>query len=165
MRRASVSRRGAVVGALAVAAAIPGSAARGQPGFPNQPVRLLLPQGPGSGGDTVARILSDAVSRELGQPLVIESRPGANGLVAINALKQSRPDGHTLLLSGVSQLSFNPHLYANLPYDPVRDFTYVAPVTDTPFVLIASRRSGIASVAELLAQARAEPGRGTHPSA
>jgi tripartite-type tricarboxylate transporter receptor subunit TctC len=165
MRRAPVGRRGAVVGALVAATAIPGPAARGQPAFPNQPVRLLLPQGPGSGGDTVARIMSDAVSRELGQPLVIESRPGANGLVAINALKQSRPDGHTLLLSGVSQLSFNPHLYANLGYDPVRDFTYVAPVTDTPFVLVASRRSGITSMRDLVAQARARPGEVTYASA
>ena len=86
MTHPKVSRRAALMAGLGAGAALPG-AARGQsPAFPNQPVRLLLPQGPGSGGDTVARILADTVSRELGQPLVLESRPGANGLVAINAL-------------------------------------------------------------------------------
>ena len=162
-RRPAIGRRTAVLAGFG--AALAGSAATGQPAFPNQPVRLVLPQGPGSGGDTVARILADPVSRELGQPLVLESRPGANGLIAINALKQARADGHTLLLSGVSQLSFNPHLYANLAYDPVRDFTYVAPVTDTPFVLVASRQSGMASVRDFVAQARARPGEVTYATA
>lgn len=164
MSSARIARRAAITSALG-AAAIAGSAAHGQSAFPNAPVRLLLPQGPGSGGDTVARILSDAVSRELGQPLVIESRPGANGLVAINALKQARADGHTLLLSGVSQLSFNPHLYANPGYDVARDFTYVAPVTDTPFVVLASKRSGLASMGDLIAAARARPGELTYGTA
>jgi tripartite-type tricarboxylate transporter receptor subunit TctC len=164
MTCSAIGRRAAVAAGLGAGVAL-SEAARGQSAFPSQPVRLLLPQGPGSGGDTVARILADAVSRGLGQPLVLESRPGANGLVAINALKQARPDGHTLLLSGVSQLSFNPHLYPNLGYDPARDFTYVAPVTDTPFVLVASRRSGVASVQDLVARARARPGEVTYASA
>jgi len=161
----AMSRRAALAAGLGAGAARPGAAHGQSSAFPNQPVRLLLPQGPGSGGDTVARLLADVVSRELGQPLVLESRPGANGLVAIGALKQARADGHTLLLSGVSQLSFNPHLYPNLPYDPARDFTYVAPVTDTPFVLIASRRSGVATVQDFVSQARARPGEVTYASA
>jgi tripartite-type tricarboxylate transporter receptor subunit TctC len=148
-----------------VSAAATCGVARAQGGFPSQPVRIVLPQPPGSANDAVARIIAEPMARVLGQPVVIDNRPGANGTVAVNFLKQQRPDGHTLLLSGVSQLSFNPHLYPNLPYDPVRDFTYVAPVTDAPFILLASRRSGIASVAELLARARAEPGRVTYASA
>ena len=133
--------------------------------FPTQPVRMVLPQPPGSANDAVARIISEPMARALGQPVVIDNRPGANGTVAVNFLKQQRADGHTVLLSGVSQLSFNPNLYANLPYDAVRDFSYIAPVTDAPFILLASRRSGIASVAQLLARARAEPGRITYASA
>eukprot|EP01031_Cornospumella_fuschlensis_P051044 gene51044-biopygen40998 len=120
---------------------------------------MLLPQPPGSANDTVARIIAEPMGRVLGQPVIIENRPGANGMVAINLLKQQAPDGTAMLLSGVSQLSFNPHLYPNLPYDAVRDFTYVAPVTDAPFILIASKRSGITTVAQLLERARAEPGR------
>ncbi|MDI3306288.1 MAG: tripartite tricarboxylate transporter substrate binding protein [Acetobacteraceae bacterium] len=157
-----LTRRG--LAALALIAA-EGGAARAQPGFPNRPVRMVLPQPPGSANDAVARIIAEPMSQALGQPVVVDNRPGANGTVAVNFLKQQPADGHTLLLSGVSQLSFNPHLYPNLPYDPVRDFTYVAPVTDAPFILIASRRSGITSVAQLLDRARAEPGRITYASA
>ena len=156
----TLSRR--ALGALALASA---GAAQAQPAFPTQPVRMVLPQPPGSANDAVARIVSEPMARALGQPVVIDNRPGANGTVAINFLKQQRPDGYTLLLPGVSQLSFNPHLYPNLPYDVARDFTYVAPVTDAPFILLASKRSGIASVAQLLERARAEPGRITYASA
>lgn len=158
----NLTRRG--LAALALIAA--GSrAARAEAGFPNRPVRMVLPQPPGSANDVVARIIAEPMAQALGQPVVVDNRPGANGTVAVNFLKQQPADGHTLLLSGVSQLSFNPHLYPNLPYDPVRDFTYVAPVTDAPFILIASRRSGITSVAQLLDRARAEPGRITYASA
>jgi len=147
---------------LALPLAAPAAA---QTPFPARPLRMILPQPPGSANDAVARIISEPLSRAIGQPVVIENRPGANGMVAINQLRQQPPDGTALLLAGVSQLSFNPHLYPNLPYDPVRDFTYVAPVTDAPFILIASRRSGITSVAQLLERARAEPGRITYASA
>lgn len=156
----TVSRR--AIAALPIVAA---GTARAQGAFPTQPIRMVLPQPPGSANDAVARIIAEPMSRALGQPVVVDNRPGANGTVAINFLKQQRPDGYTLLLPGVSQLSFNPHLYPNLPYDVTRDFTYVAPVTDAPFILFASRRSGITSVAELLDRARAEPGRITFASA
>lgn len=151
------------LGALALSTLAPASRAQG--GFPNQPVRMVLPQPPGSANDTVARIIAEPMARSLGQPVVVDNRPGANGTVAINFLKQQRPDGYTLLLPGVSQLSFNPHLYPNLTYDVERDFTYVAPVTDAPFILLASKRSGITTVAQLLERARAEPGRLTYASA
>ena len=157
-------QRRALLATLALAGTAP-ARAQAPPGFPARPLRMLLPQPPGSANDAVARIIAEPMARVLGQPVVVENRPGANGTVAVNALKQAPADGHTLLLSGVSQLSFNPHLYPNLPYDAVRDFTYVAPVTDAPFILLASRRSGIASVEALLARARAEPGRLTYASA
>lgn len=117
-------------------------------------LRVLLPQPPGSSNDMVARIMQDPLGAALRQTVVVDNRPGANGAVAIGALRQSRNDGQTLLLTGVSQLAFNPHLFRNLPYDVQRDFTIVAPVTDTPFVLIASRRSGITSVSGLVEAAR-----------
>ena len=117
-------------------------------------LRLILPQPPGSSNDMVARIIQEPMSVALRQPVVIENRPGANGAVAVNALKQARNDGQTLLITGVSQLAFNPHLYRALPYDVARDFTMIAPLTDTPFVLIASKRSGIATLAQLREAAR-----------
>jgi tripartite-type tricarboxylate transporter receptor subunit TctC len=100
-----------------------------------QALRVIIPQPPGGATDVLARLLSEPLSRALERPVVVENRPGANGIVAISALRQSRPDGGALLLGGVSIFSFNPNLYPSLPYDPWRDFTWIAPVADTPFVV------------------------------
>jgi tripartite-type tricarboxylate transporter receptor subunit TctC len=112
----------------------------------------------------LARLLAEPMSRSLGQPITVDNRGGANGAVAVNALKSMRNDGSAILLGGVSLFSFNPNLYSNLPYDAARDFTYIAPVVATALVLIASRRSGITSVAQLVDSARAEPERLTFAS-
>ena len=130
-----------------------------------QALHVIIPQPPGGATDVLARLLSEPLSRALERPVVVENRPGANGIVSINALRQSRPDGGTLLLGGVSIFSFNPNLYPNLPYDPWRDFAWIAPVADTPFVLVAGRRTGIASMPRLLERARALPEGVTYGSA
>jgi tripartite-type tricarboxylate transporter receptor subunit TctC len=158
-------RRAATLIALNLAALAATDTAQGQGTFPSQPVRLVVPQSAGSGGDIVARLLADPLARALGQPVVVDNKPGANGVVATNYLKQQRADGHTVMLAGVSMMSFNPHLYRDLAYDPLRDFTYLAPVVDTPFVLVASRRSGITSLAQLIERAKARPDELTFSSA
>jgi len=129
------------------------------------PLRIIIPQPPGGATDILARLLQEPLSRELGRGVVIENRPGANGIVAVNALRQSRPDGGTILLGGVSLFSFNPVLYPSLPYDPWRDFSWIAPIANTPFVIVAGRRSGITSMAQLVERARAQPERLTFGSA
>lgn len=129
------------------------------------PLRIIIPQPPGGATDILARILQEPLARELGRPVVIENRPGANGIVAINALRQSRGDGSAVLLGGVSIFAFNPVLYPNLAYDPWRDFSWIAPIADTPFVIVASRRSGITTMAQLVERARAQPERITYGSA
>ncbi|MCW8085525.1 Bug family tripartite tricarboxylate transporter substrate binding protein [Sabulicella glaciei] len=139
--------------------------AQGSTGFPSQPIRLIVPLAAGTLTDTIARLLAEPMARDLGQPVVVENRGGANGNVAASHLKQQRPDGHAVLLSGVSMFAFNPFLYPSLAYDPARDFTYVAPVVDTPFMLVASRQSGITTVAQFLERARARPGELTFASA
>ncbi|MES2711709.1 MAG: tripartite tricarboxylate transporter substrate binding protein [Pseudomonadota bacterium] len=131
---------------------------------PRGPLRLIVPQPPGGAADALARLLADPMARSLGRPIVVDNRAGANGTVAVNALKSMRNDGSAILLGGVSLFSFNPNLYSNLPYDAARDFTYIAPVVETALVLIASRRSGITSVAQLVERARAEPERLTYAS-
>jgi len=128
-------------------------------------LRIIIPQPPGGATDILARLLQEPLSRELGRGVVIENRPGANGIVAVNALRQSRPDGGTILLGGVSLFSFNPVLYPSLPYDPWRDFSWIAPIANTPFVIVAGRRSGITSMAQLVERARAQPERLTFGSA
>ena len=122
-----------------------------------QTLRVIIPQPPGGATDVLARLLSKPLSRALERPVVVENRPGANGILAINALRQSRPDGGTVLLGGVSIFSFNPNLYPSLPYDPWRDFAWIAPVADTPFVVVAGRRTRIANMAGLLERVRARP--------
>lgn len=147
-------RRALVLGAGAALLAAP---ALGQSPFPSQPVRMLVPLAAGTLTDIIARLLNEPMARALGQPVIVDNRPGANGVVSVAALKQARPDGHTVLLAGVSLVSFNPHLYRNIAYDPARDFTYIAPVVNTGFMLVASRQSGITSVAEFLARGRSRP--------
>lgn len=132
---------------------------------PSGPIRVVMPQAAGSSGDIILRSMAEVMSRELGQPIVVENRPGANGSIAASFVKQQRPDGQTLLFPGVSMVAFNQHLYRNLPYDPLKDFTYIAPVTNTAFVAIASRQSGFTTLRQMIERARAEPERLTFSSA
>ncbi|WP_312993986.1 tripartite tricarboxylate transporter substrate binding protein [Achromobacter animicus] len=126
--------------------------------FPDRPVRLIVPQSAGSGGDVVARLLGEKIGSALGQPIVVENRPGANGIIAASFVAKAPADGYTLMLAGVSQMSFNPRLYKSLAYQADKDFTYVSPVVDTPFLLVASKNSGIKSLKDLQAAAKAKPG-------
>lgn len=139
--------------------------AMAQPAYPNAPVRLIVPQSAGSGGDAVARLLGDKLAPVLGQSVVVENRPGANGVIAAAYVAKARPDGYTVMLTGASPLVFNPSLYKKLSYDPVQDFTYIAPVADTPFVLVASKSSGITDFDELRKEAEKNPGALTFSSA
>lgn len=165
-------RRALMLGLPALA--LGASGARAQAPFPNQAIRLVVPQSAGSGGDILARLVADPIGQALGQPVVVDNRPGANGVTATNYLKQLPADGHAIMLGGVSMMSFNQHLYPNLPYDPLRDFTFISPFADTPYVLVASKRSGLTDMAQLVARAKAAPesvtfssagiGNGTHLS-
>jgi tripartite-type tricarboxylate transporter receptor subunit TctC len=159
----TLPRRPALLG-LAAALLAPATLRAQQP-FPNQTIRLVVSQAAGSNTDVVARLMAEPMSRKLGQTVVVENRAGANGMIATAFLKQQRPDGYVIALVGVSLLTFNPFLYSNLTYDPAKDFTYVAPVADTPFVMVASPKSGITSLAEFIARAKAQPGRLTFSSA
>ncbi|KLN54504.1 Bug family tripartite tricarboxylate transporter substrate binding protein [Variovorax paradoxus] len=140
-------------------------AAQAQSPWPARPVKLVVPQGAGSGSDVIARLLSDRLAQQLGQAVVVENNPAANGLVALGAVAKAPADGYTLVLAGVSQIAFNPALYKSLPYDPLKDFTFLAPVADTPFVLVTSNRSGIKTFAQFLEQAKAKNGELTFGSA
>jgi tripartite-type tricarboxylate transporter receptor subunit TctC len=133
--------------------------------YPDHPVRLIVPQSAGSGGDVVARLMADKMGVALAASVVVENRPGANGIVAMSYVAKAPADGYTLLLAGVSQMSFNPALYKALPYDPAKDYTYVAPVVDTPFVLLANKDVAYKTLSQLIAAAKAAPGRITFASA
>ncbi|WP_458094368.1 Bug family tripartite tricarboxylate transporter substrate binding protein [Roseomonas sp. WA12] len=161
----TIRRRTLAIAAMGMGSGLAPLRATAQGTFPTQPIRLIVSQAAGSNTDVVARLMAEPMARKLGQPVVVENRAGANGVIATTFIKQQRPDGHTIALVGVSLLTFNPYLYSNLPYDPARDFTYVAPVSDTPFILVVSPKSRITSLAEFIARAKAEPGRLTFSSA
>lgn len=133
--------------------------------FPNRPIKLVVPQAPGSGADVVARMLADSMTKELGQPVVVDNRSGANGLIAQQMVAKEPPDGYTLLQTSVSLVSFNKFLYRNVQNDPIRDFTFVAPLADASFVLVASKSSGIRSWDDLVKVGRANPDKLTFGSA
>jgi tripartite-type tricarboxylate transporter receptor subunit TctC len=133
--------------------------------YPSRPVKLVIPQAPGSGADVVGRMLADKMSQELHQPVVIDNRPGANGIIASSMVVKEAPDGYTLMLTSVSLVSFNQFMYKNVPYEPLKDFTFIAPVADASFVLVASNASGIKSWSDLVNRAKANPDTVTFASA
>jgi len=136
-----------------------------QSNYPTHPIRLVVPQSTGSGADIVARLISHKVGATIGQTIVVENRPGANGVVATAAVAKAAPDGYTLLLTGVSQMSFNPKLYKTLPYTPEKDFTYISPIVNTPFVLVTGKNSRYSSLRQLIATAKSAPVSITYASA
>ena len=117
------------VAALAVVC----DAAAQESAFPSRPIRLIVSFTPGGGADLTARVVGQKMAEALKQPVVVENRPGANGLVGAAAVAASPPDGYTLLLTDRGALGVNPSLYKKLPYDPTRDFEYVGIVTVAPY--------------------------------
>ena len=125
--------------------------------FPTRPIKIVVPQAPGSGADVVARMLADSMGKDLGQPVIVDNRPGANGIVASALVAKEAPDGYTLLQTSVSLVSFNQYIYKNMGFDPIRDFTFIAPLADASFVVVASNKSGIKTWEEFMARAKANP--------
>ncbi len=113
----------------------------------------------------IARLLGEQLAQYLKQPVIIENNPAANGLVAMGTVAKAQADGYTLVLAGVSQLAFNPALYKDLPYNPAKDFTYLSPVADTPFVLVTSNKSSIKTFPQFIEQAKKKNGELTYGSA
>ena len=129
-----------------------------QEAYPSRPIRLIVSFTPGGGADLTARAVGQGMSETLRQPVVVENRPGANGLVGAAAVAKSPPDGYTLLLTDRGALGVNPSLYKSLPYDPLQDFEYVGIVTSAPYVLVVDPRLGAKSLAELVRLGKAKPG-------
>ena len=132
--------------------------------YPSQPIRIIVPAAAGGVLDVVVRRLTDKLSRSLGQPIVVDNRPGANGLIGADAAARAKPDGYTVFFAAVNVLCANPALYSKLPYDPVRDF---APVTlgarGNP-ILLVSPRLPVKTLAEFIEYAKARPGQVTYGS-
>ena len=124
--------------------------------YPSQPIRLIVPWPPGGGVDTSARIISVPLSARLGQNIVIDNRPGAAGNIGTEQASKAKPDGYTLVMGSISPNAINPHLYARLGFDPLKDFAPIALVASVPSVLVVTGNSPINSVKDLLAMAKAK---------
>jgi len=125
--------------------------------WPSKPVRIVVPFTPGSGTDIIARTVTERLSPQIGQPIVIENRPGAGGTIGAALVVKSEPDGHTLFVHS-SSYTVTPSTYKDLPYDTLRDLTGVIPLGLLPNVLVMAPSKGIRSVKELVAAAKAKPG-------
>jgi len=127
--------------------------------YPGHPIRLIVPFAPGGGNDTVARLVGDSLGKRLGQPIVIDNRPGAGGVVGAEAAAKAAPDGYTLFLGGVGSHAINPNLHKDLSYDPIRDFAPITLLASAPLILVVHPSVPAQSVQQLVALAKSQPGK------
>src|SRR4051812_25514164 len=133
--------------------------------YPSKPIRILIAQAPGSATDVISRVVGNRLSEALGQPIVVEARPGAGGVVGTDAAAKSAPDGYTLFMANNSTHGSNPALYAKLPYDAVNDFAPITLVSTVPYVLVVDPALPVKNVQELIALAKSKPGKMNYASA
>jgi tripartite-type tricarboxylate transporter receptor subunit TctC len=141
---------------LALAVLLARVSVAGAQTFPNRPITVLVPSGPG-GVDTMVRLIGPEVGKDLGQPLIIENRPGANGLIGMRGLMRAEPDGYTLIFATISIMAINPFIYKNIPYNSVDDFKPVSRYAIFPFVFAANPKMGFKSMGDLIAYGKQHP--------
>lgn len=156
-----MNRRSLVAAAAAVSilAAAPFGLAQAQSGYPDKPMRLIVPFPPGGGTDILGRIVADKLTATAGWKVVVENKAGAGGTVGLDAAAKAKPDGYTLVVCQTSNMSIAPSIMSGLPYDPVKDFSPVRLITAVPLAIVVSTNSPIKSMADLVAAAKANPGK------
>jgi tripartite-type tricarboxylate transporter receptor subunit TctC len=140
----------------AVLIAFAGSAAA-QQAYPNKPIRFILPNAPGGSNSFVARLVGEKITADWGQPVIVDSRPGGNNVIAAEALLRSNPDGHTILLVTAAH-AINPLLFPRQPYDAIKDFAPVATLVSTEYILVVNTAVPANNLQEFIALAKAKPG-------
>jgi tripartite-type tricarboxylate transporter receptor subunit TctC len=132
--------------------------------FPNHAIRLIVPFPPGGGNDNVARPIAMKAAELLGQPIIIENKPGAGTTIGADTVAKSAPDGYTILIGSIGSHVLAPYLYKKLPYDPVKDFAPVSLLATAPNILVTGKNARISTLADLVRTARAEPAKLTYAS-
>ncbi len=145
-----------ILAAFSLVAAAGGALAQA---WPSKSIRFVIPYPPGGASDVTARTLGIKLSEALGQPVVIENRPGANGIIALENVAKSPPDGYTLLMANLGPNAINAAVYSKLPYDSIKDFTPIMLTTLVPQILVVNPALPVTSVKELIALAKAQPGK------
>jgi tripartite-type tricarboxylate transporter receptor subunit TctC len=143
---------------MAAGSALPAPPVMAQEDFPSRTIRLIVPRAPGGGSDTIARLLAPSLGARLGQTIVVENKPDATAIIGAEFVARSRPDGYTLYLSDNS-FYFNPSILPSIPYDTIRDFSAVTMLAEGPVILILHPSVPATTLAELVAHAKANPGR------
>ena len=128
-----------------------------QPAYPSKPIRMIVPFPPGGGVDFIGRVIGKSLSEHLGQQIVIDNRAGANGIVGLEALKSAPADGYTIAAVSAGPLAVNPFIYAKLPHDTLKDFTYIGSAVNFPLLLVSHPSLPVKNVRDLIALARAKP--------
>jgi tripartite-type tricarboxylate transporter receptor subunit TctC len=151
--------RSRLVAGLACLAAASSMAAtvHAQQDFPNKPIHIIVGYAAGGGNDIIVRVVAPKMSEGLGQPVIIENKPGAQGIISCEYVAKSAPDGYTLLMGPSGPMTMNPAIYSKLPYEPLRDFAPISMIGDFPLILVVSASLPANSVKELIAYAKARP--------
>ncbi|ODU16872.1 MAG: hypothetical protein BGP22_20770 [Variovorax sp. 67-131] len=140
------------------------SASPASPAYPAKAVRIIIGTPPGDSADASARSLAAQLARETGQPFFVDNKPGAHGIIASEAAKNAAPDGYTLLLSTGGPMAINPSLYKKLPYDPLKSFEPVVPLSTGPLYLVVNNDLPVKNLKDLVAYAKAHPGKMSYGS-
>ncbi len=127
--------------------------------YPNRPIRFVVPFAPGGSTDTLARTLGIKMTESVGQQVVVDNRSGGNGNIGMDIVAQAPADGYTIVLGYIANLAIGPHLYAKLPFDPVKSFSPVTLLAESPDILVAHPSLPVKSMKELIAYAKANPGK------
>ena len=149
---------------LVTAALLATGAVLAQAAYPSKPIRFLVPFTAGSGTDLIARTVADTMGKSMGQPIIIENKPGAGGTIAAGQVAKGEPDGYTVLVHS-SGHALNPAIYSTMGYDTLKDLTGITPLAALPNVLVVNPAKGWKSVADLVATAKAKPGQLNYASA
>ena len=133
--------------------------------WPSKPLRIVIAQAPGSASDVISRVVGNQLAEGLGQPIVIDARPGAGGVLGTEVAARSAPDGYTLFMANNSSHGSNPAVYAKLPYDAIRDFAPISFVGSVPYVLVVDPKLPVKTVQEFIALVKSNPGKMNYASA
>jgi tripartite-type tricarboxylate transporter receptor subunit TctC len=161
----TITRRHAVVATLALAASLAAALPAAAQDFPSKPVTIVVPFAAGGGVDAIARLLAERLRTSLGQPVVVDNKPGASGMLGALQVVRAPADGHTLLLGSAGETAINPFVYkAKMQYQPEKDLAPVTAVVRVPNVLVAAPRAPFSTVDELVAYAKKNPGKLSYAS-
>jgi len=153
-----------LIALLTTAAALLAASASAQDAYPSKPVRILVGYAAGGGNDIIVRVMQPEMQKGLGQPVIVENKPGAQSIIAAELAARAAPDGYTVFMGPSGPMTINPATYSKLPYHPVRDFVPISMICEFPLLVTVDAKLPIRSVKELIAYAKANPGKSNYAS-